>query len=165
MLNNLFSNDRYKGYFMNGQGPKINHLSFADDTIIFYSSMKYSLQLTLKTLTKYDKVPANWLTKAKVASLCLLGQHKVPSLEFVILGLRYDHFLMKYLGCPLHPGRKKLAFYSDMVSKVINMIMGWHLKFLSFGGRATLVRHVLLALNIHMLAAIHPPKGTIDMIE
>nr|XP_009769821.1 PREDICTED: uncharacterized protein LOC104220618 [Nicotiana sylvestris] len=51
MLNNLYTNSRYKGYFMNDQGPKINHLSFANDTIIFSSSMKFSLQLTVKTFS------------------------------------------------------------------------------------------------------------------
>ncbi|XP_070020191.1 uncharacterized protein [Nicotiana sylvestris] len=50
-------------------------------------------------------------------------------------------------------------------TRVINRIRGWRLKFLSFGGRATLIRHVLLALNIHTLAVVHPPKGTIYMIE
>ncbi|OIT37319.1 putative ribonuclease h protein [Nicotiana attenuata] len=79
--------------------------------------------------------------------------------------MRYDHFPMKYLGCPLHSGRKKLSFYSDMVTKVVNRIRGWHLKFLSFGGRATLIRHVLRASNIHTLAAVDSPKGTIDTIE
>ncbi|XP_019233534.1 PREDICTED: uncharacterized protein LOC109214100 [Nicotiana attenuata] len=52
-----------------------------------------------------------------------------------------------------------------MVSKVINRIKGWHLKLLSSGGRAILIRHVLLALNVHTLAAVHPTKGTIATIE
>lgn len=72
---------------------------------------------------------------------------------------------MKYPGCPIYSGRKKLEFFSGMVRKVINKVKGWHLKFLSTGGKAALIRHVLLALNIHILAAIHPREGTIDMIK
>ncbi|XP_070046145.1 uncharacterized protein [Nicotiana tomentosiformis] len=52
-----------------------------------------------------------------------------------------------------------------MVSKVINKIKGWHLKLLSSGGRAVLIRHVLLALNVHILVAVHPTKATIATIE
>lgn len=65
MLNNLYSSSRYKWYFMNGQGPKINHLYFVDDTIIFCTSIKYSLQLTLKTLIQYEKVFGQLINKSK----------------------------------------------------------------------------------------------------
>ncbi|XP_070018325.1 uncharacterized protein [Nicotiana sylvestris] len=40
-----------------------------------------------------------------------------------------------------------------------------HLKFLSAGGRAVLIRYVLQAINIHTLAAVHPPKGTLEQIQ
>ncbi|KAG5620549.1 hypothetical protein H5410_005767 [Solanum commersonii] len=52
-----------------------------------------------------------------------------------------------------------------MINNVINIIKGWNLKFLSTGGRDTLIRHVLEALNIHTLVVVHPPKGTIKIIE
>ena len=49
--------------------------------------------------------------------------------------------------------------------KVVGRIRGWHTKLLSIGGRAILIRHVLLALPIHLLAAINPPKRTLELIE
>lgn len=52
-----------------------------------------------------------------------------------------------------------------MLSKVVNRIRGWHLKFLSFGGRATLIRYVLLALNIHTLAVVHPLKALLTRLR
>lgn len=119
--------------------------------------MKYSLQLTLKTLTQYEKVSGQLINKSK--SCFSMSPRTAQSSITGVCNSRHDHFPMKYLGFPLHPGRKKLTFYFDVVSKVINNIRGWHLKFLSFGGRATLIRHALLALNIHRLAAIHPPKA------
>ncbi|XP_070029287.1 uncharacterized protein [Nicotiana sylvestris] len=59
--------------------------------------------------------------------------------------MEHKEFPIKYLGCPLY--------------------VGWHTKFLSTSGRAILIRHVLLALPVHLLAAIHPPKGVLNQIE
>lgn len=32
---------------------------------------------------------------------------------------------IKYLGCPLYAGRKKIVIFSEMVEKVISRITGW----------------------------------------
>lgn len=82
-----------------------------------------------------------------------------------ILGMRFNKFPLKYLGCLIFKGTKKLEIFAEMVTKVINRIKGWHLKFLSSGGRAVLIKHVLMTLNIHTLAAVHPPKGNLKVIE
>lgn len=66
-----------------------------------------------------------------------------------ILGMRFENLAMKYLGCPIYSGRKKLSFFSEMVCKAINRVKGWHLKFFFSRGRAVIIRHVLLPLNIH----------------
>lgn len=45
MLNNFNSNPKFRGYYMHPQGPQITHMSFVDDTIIFCSSLKHSLNI------------------------------------------------------------------------------------------------------------------------
>lgn len=82
-----------------------------------------------------------------------------------IFGMRFDKLPMRYLGCPIYYKRKKLSIFVEMVTKTINRIRGWHLKFLSTGGRAVLIKHVLLAISIHILAVVDPPKGSSDIIE
>ncbi|XP_060214023.1 uncharacterized protein LOC132641152 isoform X1 [Lycium barbarum] len=160
MLNALHLNRGFKGFYMKDQGPKINHLAFADDTIIFTSGHKKSLKLILGTLEAYEKVSGQLINRDK--SCFTMAPNTTPStirrIER-ILGMRYDKLPMKYLGCPLYTGRKLIAYFSDMVNKIINRVKGWHLKFLSFGGRAVLIRHVLMALNTHTFAATHPPKA------
>lgn len=56
MLNNLKNNPKFRGFYMNPQGPQITHLSFADDTIIECSSLKQSLKIVLDTLDMYENV-------------------------------------------------------------------------------------------------------------
>lgn len=78
--------------------------------------------------------------------------------------MNHQLFPIKYLGCPLITGRKKIFYFSGMVDKVIGRIRGWHTNILSTGGRVVLIRHVLLALPIHVLAVVNPSKGTLDTI-
>ncbi|XP_019259988.1 PREDICTED: uncharacterized protein LOC109238018 [Nicotiana attenuata] len=56
MLNNLHDRQGYKGFYMSVNGPKINHLSFANDTILFCNGGKDTLEIILKTLEIYEKI-------------------------------------------------------------------------------------------------------------
>ncbi|KAK6775990.1 hypothetical protein RDI58_026991 [Solanum bulbocastanum] len=63
-----------------------------------------------------------------------------------------------YLGCPLFIGRPKIIYFSELINKIVNRITGWHSKVLSYGGKATLIKHVLQSLPIHILSAMSPPS-------
>ena len=69
------------------------------------------------------------------------------------------------MGCPLTTGRMKIKYYSDIVNKVVARIIGWHTKLVFIGRRAILMRHVLLYLPMHLLAAINLSKKTLELIE
>lgn len=56
MLNNLQSAAGYKGFYMTYNGLFINHLAFADDTILFCNGSKNTLRKVLDTLTRYEMV-------------------------------------------------------------------------------------------------------------
>ncbi|KAG5570445.1 hypothetical protein H5410_060211 [Solanum commersonii] len=76
---------------------------------------------------------------------------------------KYFHALMR--GCPLYIGRQRIIYYSYLVGKVTKKISGWHSRFLSFGGKITLVKHVLQDIPIHTMATVSPPNTTIKYIE
>ncbi|KAG5631353.1 hypothetical protein H5410_003070 [Solanum commersonii] len=92
--------------------PQINHLSFANDIIIFTSGRKKSLELIMHTLDTYEEI---------------VGQ-LVPLI---------------YLGYPIYIGRQRILYFFDLINKVVGRITGWKAKILSFGGRATLFKHLL----------------------
>lgn len=48
---------------------------------------------------------------------------------------------------------------------MVRRISGWHAKTLSFGDKATLIKHVLLSIPVHTLSAISPPKTTLKYIK
>lgn len=66
---------------------------------------------------------------------------------------------------PIDCWKKEDLSFSGMVDKFISRISGWHTKLLPTGGRVIPIRHIFLALPIHVLAAVKPPKGTLGIIE
>ncbi|WMV51013.1 hypothetical protein MTR67_044398, partial [Solanum verrucosum] len=55
-LNALFDNSLYKGYGLPRWSEKLNHLTYADDTIIFTSADKVSLDLVMEVPRKYEEI-------------------------------------------------------------------------------------------------------------
>lgn len=72
---------------------------------------------------------------------------------------------INYLGCPLYIGGQRVIYYSEILEKMNKWIVGWHSKILNFGGKATLIKQVLQSIPIHILAAIYPPKTTLNCIK
>ncbi|XP_060212091.1 uncharacterized protein LOC132639670 [Lycium barbarum] len=155
MLNKLQNSASFKGFYMNHNGPKINHLTFADDTILFCNGSKRSMELILKTLNTYEGVSGQLINKEK-SCFGMADNTNIATINRLkfITGMEHQEFPIKYLGCPLISGRKKNAFYSGILNNIISRIRGWQTKFLSTGGRP-----VFLALPIHLLAAVNPPSG------
>ncbi|XP_055823323.1 uncharacterized protein LOC129891877 [Solanum dulcamara] len=166
MLNNLHQHYLYTGFQMEKRGPQINHLSFADDIIIFTSTSKYSLQLIMKTLQMYEGISGQLINKDK-SQILIPTNTPVDIMDRVvtITGYKCTHGLMTYLGCPLYIGRQRVIYFTGIVSKVIAKIQGWQTKMLSYGGRATLIKSVLQSLPIHLLSVITPTRTTLKQIK
>ncbi|WMV32823.1 hypothetical protein MTR67_026208 [Solanum verrucosum] len=70
-----------------------------------------------------------------------------------------------YPGCPLYIGGQRIIYYSDLAAKITRKISGWQYRLLSFGGKSTMVKHVLQSIPIHTMPAISPPKTTIRYMK
>ncbi|XP_060182808.1 uncharacterized mitochondrial protein AtMg01250-like [Lycium barbarum] len=54
-LNALYDNDQFTGFYMNPRGPRINHLSYADDIVLFSSGGRKSIKLIMRVLKDYQQ--------------------------------------------------------------------------------------------------------------
>lgn len=68
MFNHIPQIPLYKGFDMEPKGPQINHLSSADDVIIFTSTYRHSMKLIMDTLGKYEQA-SDQLIKQREKSL------------------------------------------------------------------------------------------------
>ncbi|WMV51732.1 hypothetical protein MTR67_045117 [Solanum verrucosum] len=165
-LDALHYDSSYLGYGLPKWSPNINHLSYADDTILFCSGDKGSIIKMMMVLQRYEEVSGQLINMAK--SYFYLHE-KTPLIFFIRLrkltGIRQGEFSMTYLGCPVFYGRKKSSYFEDLMRKVARRILSWQNKFLSFGGKFILINHVLQSIPIHLLAALTPPKSVIRKLH
>ncbi|XP_070010520.1 uncharacterized protein [Nicotiana sylvestris] len=165
-LNLLHTNLYFYGFGMPKWSPKINYLSYTDDTIIFCSSDETSLRLVMEFLQAYESSSGQLVNKAKSA----IYLHHLTDSEVInkverIIGIRRQGFPMTYLGCPIFYARKRGDYYQGLITKDMDKLQSWKGKLLSVGGRAVLIANVLQSIPIHMLLAVNPPSYVINKLH
>ena len=120
----------------------------------------------MKTIEEYEGVSGQQVNKYKSFFMVTSNTNHViiDNIERAT-GFDRKESPINYLGCPLYIGRQRIINYSGVVEKVIKRVLGWQAKILNFGGKATLVKHVLQSIPVHTLAAISPPKTTLKCIK
>lgn len=158
-LNSLHEDADYIGYRLSKWSPKINHLAYADDTILFGSRGRGSVIKMMKVLRSYEEVSGQRINKFK-SSFYL---HDNTPLSVAIrlrrlTGIKQGNFSFLYLGCLVFYGRNRICCFEKLVRKIARRIFSWHNKLLSFGGRQILIRHVLHIMPVYLLIVMNPPK-------
>jgi len=93
-------------------------------------------------------ISVSWLAEATSILHCKVG--KVP---FV------------YLGLSIGGNPRRLAFWDPVIISIKSRLFGWKSRFLSFGGRLTLLKSVLTSLLVYALSFLKAPSGIISSIE
>ncbi|XP_070056298.1 uncharacterized protein [Nicotiana tomentosiformis] len=166
MLNNLNQDQVFKDFYMEMRGPQMNHLSFADDIIISTSGCKAFLQKIMYILRNYEDTFGQRINSNKshfMTPFCVF-QYNVNIIQH-ITGFTRKGSPITYLGCPMYIGRKRIMYFNDLISKVISRIRRWQGTLLSYGGRRTLIKHVLQSMPIHLISVVSPAKTTLKQIE
>ncbi|WMV07615.1 hypothetical protein MTR67_001000 [Solanum verrucosum] len=165
-LNQLFKDQKYKGFGLPKWSPVINHLSYADDTILFCSGQSYSMRKMMKVLRDYEQVSGQLINLNK--SFTYLHE-KVPigvcRKVRRITRIKQGSFSFTYLGCPIFYGKKNRTHFESLIKKVVKRISSWQNILLNFGGRYVLIAHVLQCMPIYVLSAMNPPACVITQLH
>ncbi|XP_049414633.1 uncharacterized protein LOC125877356 [Solanum stenotomum] len=165
-LNQLYYNYEFKSFGLPKWSDQLNHLAYANDTIIFTSVDKKSLQLIMDTLQLYEAQSCQLINKGK--SLFYMfnktAQAIVQEVEDTT-GFMRGSFPLTYLGCPIGHAKKKKVHYSELIKKIQCKLQVWKGRLLSFGGKAVLINHVLQSIPIYLLSVVCPPKCVIHDIH
>ncbi|XP_060182386.1 uncharacterized protein LOC132612059 [Lycium barbarum] len=96
----------------------------------------------MKILRNYEKISDQLVNKGK-SSFYLHEKVPVNIVRRVRrkTGMRKCSFPFTYLGCPVFYGRREIVYYDNLIKKVMNRVMSWQNRMLSFGGRYILIAH------------------------
>jgi len=111
-LNHLFMDQDFKGFGVPKWSPEINHMSYANDTILFCSGQPSSMKKMMKVLRGYEKVSGQMVNLDK----SLVYLHEKVSIGICskirrITGIKQGSFPFTYLGCPIFYGRKNISHF------------------------------------------------------
>ncbi|KAK4724096.1 hypothetical protein R3W88_026875 [Solanum pinnatisectum] len=99
--------------------PPINHLSYADDMILFYLGEKKSVGMVIKVLREYERISGQMVNLNKSFFYLHDNTPLIVSLRLRrMTGIKQRSFPFTYLGCPVFYGRKKLRYFDDLLKKI-----------------------------------------------
>lgn len=120
----------------------------------------------MKTLITYELVSDQLINRDK--SHFMLPRDSSQTISKMIkeeTGFSKNDSPINYLGCPLYTGGQRIIYYSSLVDKIVKRINWWQSRMLNFGGKITLVKHVLQSIHVHTMATISPPETTLKYIK
>ncbi|XP_057452728.1 uncharacterized protein LOC130744569 [Lotus japonicus] len=164
MLNQLLEGDAPCGVEL-APGFRINHLQFADDSLLFSDCDELQFQSLAMAIEAY--LYSSWLkvnfnksavygvnaNSSMVQQAATWWNFKIGTLPFI------------YLGSPLGGNPRRLSFWNPVLENMTAKLGLWSSRFLTLSGRLVLIKSVLNAIPLYYMALYKAPKGIIQRIE
>ena len=147
-------------------GPRVTHLFFADDNILFYRANNTDCQLLLNIFETYEKASGQKINMDK-SSIHFSRNTSMPrqsEIKAKFTEMRDAH-PNKYLGLPTIIGRSKSEVFKEIKVRLIRKLSGWKEKLLSYGGREILIKSVAQAIPTSAINCFQLPKTLCTEME
>lgn len=141
--------------------PRVNHLLFADNTMIFCQSAPESCKALMHILQTYEDASGQKINIAKSSvTFSKKTLQEVKNSVKQILGISKEGGVGKYLGLPEHFGRRKRDLFTSIVDRIRQRASNWSTRFLSKAGKLTMLKAVLTAIPSYMMSCFQLPVNS-----
>ncbi|KAL4297682.1 hypothetical protein GQ457_12G013450 [Hibiscus cannabinus] len=156
---------RIMGVRASQKGPRVNHLLYADDSIVFIRNSKreaFRLKEVLRIFADSSGQCINFgkSTVFYSPSTPSADRHRLSA----ILGITEVFDPGIYLGVALRVGKNKTNIFGFLNEKVDDRVSGWTKRLLSFGGREIFLKSVAQALPVYIMSCYLLPRSITDRI-
>ncbi|KAF7841604.1 putative RNA-directed DNA polymerase [Senna tora] len=158
--------NKLQGIQFGRRGPRISHLMYADDTILFFKADPQNCSSVKKTLDTYARLAGQVLNKDK--SIVIFSPNTPRQFKRIMsttLGAKTSNKLGKYLGVKVDNKVNSAELYKELVEKLESKLAGWKSRLLSQSERLTLIQSVLQSSPIYQLSVMHMPNKYADKID
>ncbi|KAL0373102.1 UNVERIFIED_CONTAM: putative ribonuclease H protein [Sesamum calycinum] len=144
----------------------VSQLAYAENVLIFMNSKERSLKKIMKIFRGYEEASKQLISIGKSSFIVSPKAPVVVKRQIKrVIGFVFKTFPFTYLRAPIYVGKKKIEHFHCLVEGMVTKIRGWEKKFLSYGGHLQMIKSVLMAMPIHLLLVLDPPKGVLLRIE
>ncbi|XP_023911364.1 uncharacterized protein LOC112022977 [Quercus suber] len=135
------------------RGPKLSHLFFTDDSLIFCKATLSDCDSLQWIFQVYEKASGQQLNHAKTSLFFNTYTSREIQEEIKIrFGAQVIKQHEKYLGLPSLVGRNKKASFNDIKDKLSKKLTGWKGELLSKAGKEVLIKAVAQAIPTYTMS-------------
>jgi hypothetical protein len=148
------------------KGPRLSHLFFADDSLIFCKANSVEWRRLTKLLDKYEAASGQKLNKDKTSIFFSRNTSPEKQKEIALLsGLQATQSYDKYLGLSTLVGKSRTQAFAGIKDRVWKCINNWKTKFLTQAGKEILIKAVAQAILTYCMSVFLMPKILCKEIE
>lgn len=154
-----------KGFGVSPVGPVVMQLQFADDNLFFCEPCRSELLGFQAIFHCFELVSGLHINLGKSTLIGVRVEEESVRDWACEVGCRVGKLPFTYLGLPVEGNPRLKKFWSPIIEKMERRLEGWGRKYLSMGGRLTLIKSVLANLTLYYLSLIELPKGVARKME
>lgn len=148
------------------KGPRLSHLFFTNDSLIFCKANSVEWRRVTKLLDKYEAASGQKLNKEKTSIVFSHNTSQVKMQEITQLsGLQATQNYDKYLGLPTLVGKSRITAFSGFKDRVWNCLNNWNTKFLTQAGKEILIKVVAHAIPTYCMSVFLLPIALCEEIQ
>lgn len=166
MIERSIARKQWKPISISCGGPKLSHICFADDLILFAEASVSQIGIIRGVLESFCNASGQKVSLEK--SKIYFSKNVSRDLENLISaesGIKSSKDLGKYLGMSVLQKRINKDTFGEVIERLISRLAGWKGRFLSLAGRVTLTRSVLASMPVHTISTICLPKSILDKLD
>ncbi|XP_026415802.1 uncharacterized protein LOC113311168 [Papaver somniferum] len=155
------------GMKISRSAPKIKHLLFADDCLLFCKANERQVQKLLQVIEQFSSFSGQLINFNK--SAVYFSFNLEPEVFQSISGslkVRYINISEEeYLGLPFFVGRRKRIPFSILCDKMDHKFSNWSGSNMSEAARSLMIKNVSNAIPIHRMTSFKLPDVTIKRMS
>ena len=142
------------------RGPRLSHLFFADDSLLFCRTTIAQWVKLLHILLLYEEALGQQMNSNKTSILFNRNSTNTDKENIMALaGILASQSYETYLGLLALVGRSRVAAFKHIIDRVWKRLKDWKLKFLSQTGIEILLKVVVQAIPTYCMGVFLLPKS------
>ncbi|KAL0423924.1 UNVERIFIED_CONTAM: hypothetical protein Sradi_0927200 [Sesamum radiatum] len=148
------------------KGPRVSHLFFTDDALIFCQATQKAMLCVREVLRHFEVVFGLMINLEKLTGVFSKNTPELVNKDLIgILEVPMVDKHTKYLGLPLVVDRSKRAIFECIKERIWKRFQGWSVQRLSHAGRVVMIKSIIQAIPTYAMSCFKIPKALLSEIE